>query len=79
MAPLRVKLFYFLLEKWQSRPLFVDFRPFIITISKIQIEKSVNDVLGFRTQGRKIGGGGSKQWSYCGRPRSLYFFKLTTA
>ena len=35
----------------QSRPLFVYFRPFLITIS-IQIEKSVDGVLGIRIRGR---------------------------
>ena len=37
----------------QSRPLFVYFRPFLITIS-IQIEKSVDGVLGIRTRGRRM-------------------------
>ena len=37
----------------QSRPLFVYFRSFLITIS-IQIEKSVDGVLGIRTLGRKM-------------------------
>ena len=40
----------------QSRPLFVYFRPFLITISIIQIEKSVDGVLGIRTQGRRMVG-----------------------
>ena len=38
----------------QSRPLFVYFRSFL-TIS-IQIEKSVDGVLGIRTQGRRMVG-----------------------
>ena len=39
----------------QSRPLFVYFRSFLITIS-IQIEKSVDGVLGIRTQSRRMVG-----------------------
>ena len=38
----------------QSRPLFVYFRPFL-TIS-IQIEKSMDGVLGIRTRGRRMVG-----------------------
>ena len=38
----------------QSRPLFVYFRTFLITISIIQIEKSVFGVLGIWTRGRKM-------------------------
>ena len=41
---------------YQSRPLFVYFRPFLITISILQIEKSVDGVLGIRTQGHIIVG-----------------------
>ena len=42
----------------QSRPLFVYFRPFPIpiTISIIQIEKSIDGVLGIRTWGRSMVG-----------------------
>ena len=40
----------------QSRPLFVYFCPFLITISIIQIEKSIDGVLGIRTQGRRMVG-----------------------
>ena len=40
----------------QSRPLFVYFRYFLDTISIIQIEKSINGMLGIRTQGRRIVG-----------------------
>ena len=43
---------------YQSRPLFVYFRPFLITISIIQIEKSIDDVLGIRTCGRRMVGTG---------------------
>ena len=39
----------------QSRPLFVYFRSFRVTIS-IQIEKSVDGVLGIRTRGRMMVG-----------------------
>ena len=34
-------------------PLFVYFRSFLITISKIQIEKSVHGVLGIQTRGQR--------------------------
>ena len=37
----------------QSRPLFVYFCYFLITISIIQIEKSIDGVLGIRTQDRR--------------------------
>ena len=37
----------------QSRPLFVYFCYFLITISIIQIEKSVDGVLGIQTRGRR--------------------------
>ena len=40
----------------QSRPLFVYFRSFLITISIIQIEKSVDGVLGIQTLGRRMVG-----------------------
>ena len=40
----------------QSRPLFVYFRHFLYTISIIQIEKSVDGVLGTRTRGRRMVG-----------------------
>ena len=39
----------------QSRPLFVYFRSFRVTIS-IQIEKSIDGVLGIQTQGRRMVG-----------------------
>ena len=38
-----------------SRPLFVYFRSFLITTS-IQIEKSIDGVLGIQTQGRRMVG-----------------------
>ena len=40
----------------QSRPLFVYFRYFLDTISIIQIEKSVDGVLGIQTQGCRMVG-----------------------
>ena len=39
----------------ESRPLFVYFRYFLDTISIIQIEKSVDGVLGIRTRGLQDG------------------------
>ena len=38
------------------RPLFASFRHFLITISIIQIEKSVDGVHGIRTRGRRMVG-----------------------
>ena len=38
----------------QSWPLFVYFLPFLIIISIIQIEKSVDGILGIQTRGRRI-------------------------
>ena len=40
----------------QSRPLFVYFRPFLNTISIIQIEKSIDCVLWILTNGRRMVG-----------------------
>ena len=40
----------------QSRPLFVYFRRFLITISIIKIEKSLDGVLGTRTCGCRMVG-----------------------
>ena len=40
----------------QSRPLFVHFRPFLVTISIILIEKSIDGVHGIQTLGRRIVG-----------------------
>ena len=40
----------------QSQPLFVYFRYFLATISIIQIEKSIDGVLGIRTRGRRMVG-----------------------
>ena len=39
----------------QSQPLFVYFRSFLVTIPIIQIEKSIDGVLGIRTWGRSYG------------------------
>ena len=49
----KTKLFF---KKGQSRPLFVYFRPFLAATSKIQIENSVDGVLGIRTRGCTIVG-----------------------
>ena len=38
--------FFVCFRSFPSRPLLIYFRPFLITISIIQIEKSVNGVLG---------------------------------
>ena len=38
----------------QSWPLFVYFRNFLVTISIIQIEKSIDSVLGIRTRGCRV-------------------------
>ena len=40
----------------QSRPLFVYFRRFLITISIIKIEKSLDGVLGIQTRGCRMVG-----------------------
>ena len=43
------------LKMGQSRPLFVYFRSFLLTIS-IQIEKSIDGVLGIQTRGHRMVG-----------------------
>ena len=53
---LQLSLPFFFFKMGQSRPLFVYFRYFFITISIIQIEKSIDGVLGIRTRGRKMVG-----------------------
>jgi len=55
--PIRILYFSiaFFKKMGQSRPLFVYFRSFLITIS-IQIEKSIDGVLGIRTLGRRMVG-----------------------
>ena len=40
----------------QSRPLYVYFRPFLITISIIKIKKSLDGVLWILTRGRRMVG-----------------------
>ena len=44
----------FFIKNGRSRPLFVHFGPFLITISIIQIEKSFDGVLGIRTHGHRM-------------------------
>ena len=44
------------LKMGQSRPLFVYFRPFPITTSTIQIEKSIGGLLGIQTCSRRMVG-----------------------
>ena len=50
-----VILDFFKKRKGQSRPLVCFFRPFLVTISIIEIEKSLDGVLGIRTQSRTYG------------------------
>ena len=59
---------FFLKKISQSRPLFVYFRPFLVTISIILIEKIVVGVLGIRNRGHRIVGADKKPRSYGGRP-----------
>ena len=47
-------VFFFFKKMGQSRPIFVYFRSFLITISIIQIEKSVDGVLGIQTRSRRM-------------------------
>ena len=58
-----------------SRPLFVYFRHFLDAISIIQIEKSVDGVLGTRTLGRRMVGAGktTELWRPPNKCR-LYFY-----
>ena len=51
-----IYLYLFFKKMRQSRPLFVYFRSFLITISIIQIEKSIDGVLGIQTWGRRMVG-----------------------
>ena len=48
---------FFFKKMGQSRPLFVYFHSFLVTISK-QIEKSIDGVLGIRTWGLRMVGAG---------------------
>ena len=50
-------IFYLSDVRWGIPASFVYFRPFLIKISTIQIEKSIGGVLGIRTRGRSIVGG----------------------
>ena len=58
----------------QSRPLFVYFRPFLITISIIRIEKSIDVVLGIQTRGRMMIGADNTTELW--RPPSILKFVL---
>ena len=51
-----ILFFFFFVKMDQSWPLFVYFRYFLDTISIIQIEKSIDGVLGIRTWGRRMVG-----------------------
>ena len=59
----------------QFRPLFVYFRPFLITISRIQIEKSIDGVLGNQTHGCQMVGAdkNTELW----RPPNCFFIPST--
>ena len=59
----------------QSRPLFVYFCYFLITISITQIEKSVDGVLGIRTWGRRMVGADETKELW--RPPLHFYFYLT--
>ena len=56
----------------QSGLFFVYFCPFLITISKIQIVKSIDGVLGIRTQGRTMVG--VDETTELWRPPESYLF-----
>ena len=69
----------------RSRPLFVYIYPFLITISIIQIEKSIDAVLGIRTWGLGMVGADETtelwrpptifpQWDILGKARQFHFF-----
>ena len=62
------------LKMGQSRPLFVYFSYFLNTISIIQIEKSVDGVLGIRTRGRRMVG--ADKTTELWRPPSPHMFVL---
>ena len=57
----------------QSRPLFVYFRHFLITISIIQMEKNLDGVVGIRTRGRMMVGDTRELWLKF----NLIVFRLT--
>ena len=50
-------IFYLSGVRWGIPASFVYFRPFLIKISTIQIEKIIGGVLGIRTRSRRIVGG----------------------
>ena len=75
LYPVLVQVFFFK-KMGQSRPLFVYFRSFLITISIIQVEKSVDGVLGIRTriQSRMVGADETTElWRP--PPRTLFLLK----
>ena len=55
-AILTKNIFLLFFKKGQSRPLFDYFRSFLVTISIVQIEKSIYGVLWIRTRGRRMVG-----------------------
>ena len=59
----------------QSRPLFVYFRPFHIT-NQLQIDKSIDGVLGIRTRGRRMEG--ADETTELWRPPGFESFALLT-
>ena len=65
------QLLFFLKKMGQSRPLLVNFRPFLITIAIIQIEKSLDGVHGIQTHGRLMVG--SDDTTELWRPQQLLF------
>ena len=69
--PVLILLFLFFKKIGQSRPLFVYFRPFLITIAIIQIEKSLDGVHGIQTHGRLMVG--SDDTTELWRPQQLLF------
>ena len=54
-----------------SRPLFVNFRYFLIIISINQIEKNLDGVLGIRTEGRRMVG--ADKTTELWRPHEIMF------
>ena len=63
----------FFIKMGQSRPLFVYFRSFLITIS-IQFEKSIDGMLGIRTQGHRMVG--TDKTTELWRPPCILSFKF---
>ena len=59
----------------QFRPLFVYFRSFLSTIS-IQIEKSIDGVLGIRTRGRRMVGADKTMELWRPFLKRLHLFKM---